>query len=176
MREFLIAYPPTFNISNKCCMYAKKKPMKNFLNKHEADLNIFGVRKAEGGIRATAYKNCYTDNTNKTAEYRPIFWFSDDDKKLYEELYDIKHSDCYIKYGLKRTGCVGCPYGKNVMDELNATKIYEPNLHKACNKVFKDAYEYTQMYRDFVKEMKEKEKEKQSEEYIEGQLSIYDYV
>ena len=37
--------------------------------------------------------------------YRPLFWYMDSDKKVYEKNFGIKHSRCYIEYGLKRTGC-----------------------------------------------------------------------
>ena len=53
LKEFLIANPPTFAISNMCCQKAKKE----LAHKIKCDLMIVGVRKAEGGARATAYKN-----------------------------------------------------------------------------------------------------------------------
>lgn len=80
------------------------------------------------------------------------------DKQEYDRAFDIKHSDCYEKWGLKRTGCVGCPYGRNLFDELDIVQQYEPNMYKAINKVFKESYEYTKQYRQFVREMKDKEK------------------
>lgn len=151
LKEFLISNPPFFNVSDKCCEYAKKKPVHR-LNK---DLEIVGVRKAEGGIRAAAYKNCYTQGEN---QYRPLFWFKDIDKREYERAFGIKHSDCYCKWGLLRTGCVGCPFGRQLFNELDIVKQYEPNMYKAVNNVFKDSYEYTKQYRQFVREMKDKEK------------------
>ena len=47
LKEFMIANPPNFRISNKCCEYAKKKPAKLLIQKYDADLEIIGVRKAE---------------------------------------------------------------------------------------------------------------------------------
>lgn len=66
----------------------------------------------------------------------------------------FEHSRCYREYGLKRTGCAGCPYGRNFEDELAAMQQYEPQLFKAVNFVFKDSYEYTRKYRKFVSEQK----------------------
>ena len=68
----------------------------------------------------------------------------------------MSHSKCYTEYGLKRTGCVGCPYGRDVIDELETIKENEPKLHKACTAVFKDSYEYTRKYKEFCKNMKMK--------------------
>lgn len=158
LKEFIIKNPPKFKIANKCCLYAKKKVAKEFEEKANADLSVIGVRKAEGGIRATAYKSCYTqEKSGKMASFRPIFWLSDDDKRDYENQYGVCHSDCYKKYGLKRTGCVGCPYGKNVNEELAVIQKYEPKLYKAVMKIFGESYEYTKKYRQFCKEMKCKE-------------------
>lgn len=169
LKEFLIAHPPTFRISNKCCMYSKKKVAKHFVKESNADLNVFGVRKAEGGVRSIAYKNCYSDDEKETAQFRPIFWFSDKDKEEYEKLFGIIHSDCYTKYGFTRTGCVGCPYNRNINAELEAVKKFEPLLYKACTNVFKDSYEYTKQYREFQAMMTEKSKQ------MEGQISLFDY-
>lgn len=154
LKEFLIANPPNFVISNKCCKYAKKDLAHDKL-KQGYDLNITGIRKAEGGIRASAYKSCF-DNTDKGYDnYRPIFWFKDEDKSQYNDLFDISNSRCYSEYGLKRTGCCGCPYGRDCNFELKVLEEYEPKLHKAVNNVFKDSYEYTEKYYEFRKNFKE---------------------
>lgn len=57
---------------------------------------------------------------------------------------------------MKRTGCVGCPYGKDFEYELEVVKQYEPKLYKAVNNIFKDSYEYTRKYRQFIKELESK--------------------
>ncbi|MCQ2077480.1 MAG: phosphoadenosine phosphosulfate reductase family protein [Bacteroidaceae bacterium] len=156
LKEFLIANPPQFKISNKCCTYAKKKVSQRFLDETDADLSIIGIRKSEGGVRTTAYKNCFTSNNDGIDQYRPIFWMNDTDKKYYEERFGITHSDCYTKYGLKRTGCVGCPYGQNLNDELDAVYKFEPKLYLAINNIFKDSYEYTKQYKEFCAMMNNK--------------------
>ena len=157
----MIANPPDFKISNKCCKYSKKDPVKYFMKKNDFDLNCYGVRKAEGGARASAYKNCFTDNSandNKIDEYRPIFWYKDESKKVYEEFFNVTHSKCYSEYGLKRTGCCGCAYSRDFEYELEVLKEHEPNLYKAVNNIFGKSYEYTRKYREFVREMNEKHK------------------
>lgn len=152
LKEFLVENPPKFKIANKCCYYAKKKVAKAFYSDSDADLSVIGVRRAEGGIRATSYKSCYTEGGCIVDSFRPIFWMTDEDKRFYEQEFGIKHSACYSKYGLKRTGCVGCPYGKNINNELGAIEKYEPKLYKACMKVFGQSYEYTKQYRQFCAE------------------------
>ena len=145
LKEFMINNNPKFNISNKCCKYAKKDILKDLL-KQGYDLNISGIRKSEGGVRSTAYKSCFDTQYNYD-NYRPIFWFTDDDKLEYRKLFNVNNSKCYTLYGLKRTGCVGCPFGKNYKEELEIVKKYEPKLYKAVTNLFKDSYEYLNKYK-----------------------------
>lgn len=157
LKEFIISNPPNFKVSNKCCHYAKKMVASRYKSKEKFDLSIFGVRKAEGGARRSAYKTCFSSNDDGCDEYRPIFWYLKDTKKVYEEHYHIINSDCYEQYGLKRTGCAGCPYGREFEFELGIMEQYEPQLYKAVNNIFGDAYDYTRKYRKYV-EKKKKEK------------------
>jgi hypothetical protein len=105
-----------------------------------------------------------------TDYYRPLFWYSDDSKSQYENKFGIVHSDCYKKYGFKRTGCCCCPYGRELFEELRITETFEPELYKAVCNVFGESYEYTRKYRAFAKAMKRE----QLEEFT-GQMNIFDY-
>lgn len=156
LKEFMIENPPTFKISNKCCKGAKKDVAKKYKIDNDIQLSLVGVRKAEGGARSSL-PNCFTAKSDAADEYRPIFWYKNDNKKIYEEYYNIKHSRCYSEYGLDRTGCAGCPFGKNFEKELEVIEKYEPKLLNAVNKIFGDSYEYTRKYKEFAKQ-KEKER------------------
>lgn len=158
LKEFLILNPPSFKISADCCKYAKKDVVQELMNKYDADLSIVGVRKVEGGIRSAAYENCFSEDLHGYSQYRHLWWYKNEDKYEYEKQNRIKHSNCYIVYGFKRTGCCCCPYGRDLFKELSVTQKYEPKLYKAVSAVFKDSYEYTKQYRQFVQDMKRKEK------------------
>ncbi|HAH17475.1 MAG TPA: phosphoadenosine phosphosulfate reductase [Eubacterium sp.] len=161
LKEFMMQNPPKFQVSNKCCLYAKKKVAVNCKKNGNYDLSMYGVRKAEGGARKAAYKSCFSETESGCDEFRPIFWYLNENKKNYEDAYGIKHSDCYTKYGLKRTGCAGCPYSRNFEEELEVMEKYEPKLFKAVNNIFADSYAYTRKYRKFVEKMrKQKNKNK----------------
>lgn len=149
LKEFIIHNPPTFIISNKCCKYAKKEVSKKYNQNNKTELNVVGVRKSEGGVRATRYKNCFDKKYDTCDEYRPLFFFTDVDKKEYKETFNIIYSDCYEIWGMKRTGCVGCPYGRELKQELQLIEKYEPKLYKAVCNIFKDSYEYTERYYKF---------------------------
>ncbi len=159
LKEFMVQNPPKFKISSKCCKYAKKDVLHKLVISEGYELNIFGVRKAEGGIRSTAYKSCF-DETDECDNYRPLFWYVNDDKVDYENNYGVTHSKCYTEYGLTRTGCAGCPFGRDFEQELSVIEQYEPKLFKAVNNIFGDSYEYTRKYKAFCEEMRTKERNK----------------
>jgi len=159
LKEFMILQPPSFKISEKCCNGAKKSLGKLAMKRHKGDLKAVGVRKAEGGIRSSAYKSCFSESTKHSYDdFRPIFWITNKDKIDYEALFNITHSDCYCVYGLTGTGCAGCPFGKEFEFELTVIKQYEPHLYKAVNNIFGDSYDYTRKYIAFRKEMQAKKK------------------
>lgn len=155
LKEFMLENPPDFKISDECCSWAKKKPAHKYKKANGIELSLQGVRKSEGGNRGTIYKSCFSDDVKGVAEYRPIFWLKDDDKELYKKRYGVTYSRCYSEYGLKRTGCAGCPFGRDFEAELQIIKEYEPKLYKAVNKIFGNSYEYTRKYREFVRNKEE---------------------
>lgn len=164
LKEFLIQHPPTFKISNMCCQYAKKKVSDRYKSLNHIDLNIIGVRKSEGGIRSVAYKSCFS-NGKESAEFRPIFWYKDHDKKIYNTHYDIVNSICYSGYGMSRTGCAGCPFAKDYEKELRIIQEHEPKLYKAVLNVFGDSYDYTKRYNEFIKENSQP-----------SQITLFDFI
>lgn len=157
LKEFMIANPPDFKISNKCCTFAKKDVAKKYKKENKISLSVVGIRKAEGGARSAAYKNCFTCKDDAADEYRPLFWYKNETKKIFDNHFNITHSRCYSEYGLKRTGCAGCPFGKDFEFELEVIKEHEPKLYNAVNKIFGNSYEYTRKYKKFCAEMSEKE-------------------
>lgn len=167
LKEYLIDNPPTFKISSQCCNLAKKKVSHEYDSQY--GLKIIGVRKAEGGARA-GHNTCITFGKQDT--YRPIFWYRNTDKEEYEQYAEIKHSSCYTDYGLKRTGCAGCPFGRDFEYELDVLRKKEPNLYKAACNIFKNSYEYTRQYRAYAKQKNEEIKKSQSG----YQTTIFDYI
>lgn len=154
LKEFMVANPPDFPMSAKCCEYAKKIPAKKYADTHDFDLNVTGLRQAEGGARATRFKTCFSASEEKADAFRPLFWLTDQDKQDYKEHYGVVNSDCYEVWGMKRTGCPGCPYGKEFEQELDLMQQYEPKFYKAALNVFGKSYDYTRRYLTFREQMK----------------------
>lgn len=156
LKEYMIANPPP-KISAKCCQKSKIDPAVKYEKEHDFDLSCTGVRKAEGGNRATSYKSCHSFAClGSRASYRPLFWLTDADKRDYKEHYGLRYADCYEVWGMKRTGCPGCPYGKEFEQELELMQKYEPKFYRAAIKVFGASYEYTRGYIAFRETMKQK--------------------
>lgn len=155
LKEYMMANPPPVPMSAKCCQKAKKEPAAKFQAAQGFDLSCTGLRKSEGGNRAISFKTCLTISTTDAPDtFRPIFWLTDQDKKDYENFYGVAHSDCYIVWGMKRTGCPGCPYGKEFEQELELMQKYEPKFYRAAVKIFGDSYDYTRGYLQFREQMK----------------------
>lgn len=148
LKEFMIENPPTFKISNFCCNESKKKVGDAVRKKYAADIQLVGIRKAEGGSRSTGIKSCMADGIHGK-QYYPLFWWRTEDKIAFENTYDILHSDAYTVYGCRRTGCAGCPFAGRYEDELEMLHQYEPKLANAVGHIFAPAYEYTRAYRDY---------------------------
>jgi hypothetical protein len=133
-------------VSSLCCSKSKKDPIKKFMRLNRIVLNVTGERKAEGGQRASSHKSCFEEHKDGFHKFMPLFWWSDAVKAAFKKNEGIRYSDCYEVYGLKRTGCVGCPFSINIADDLQAMYEYEPQLYKACMNVFGKAYELTDRF------------------------------
>lgn len=128
-----------------------------FIKGGNYDLSCIGIRQSEGGIRSATYKNCFSEDKD-IDRFRPVFWLRDNDIAKYCEYYGVTHSKCYTQYGLVRTGCFGCPFGKRFEEELRTIELHEPKLLRAANGIFGESYDYTRRYLVFREEMKLRKK------------------
>ena len=150
LREFIMTNQPDFAISEKCCYYAKKQVSAEFNKEYDPDLVVNGMRCAEGGRRSGAIKNCFTSRTDHNPDnYRPIWYWTDNDKAMYKKWRGLRYSDCYEIYGLKRTGCVGCPCNSKAEEELAMVEPFEPQIVKAAWNIFGASYDYRRRYVEF---------------------------
>lgn len=139
LAEYLISQNVV--VSADCCNKSKKKPLFDYFKRCSADLNITGERSAEGGIRAAAHKSCFESaKSHKWDKYMPLWFWNDETKAYYKQSEGIRYSDCYELWGMKRTGCVGCPFNSRVGEDLKMLQKYEPKRYKACMKLFGESY------------------------------------
>ena len=128
-----------YKISDLCCAKSKKAPLHKFQKEIAADLTVTGERKAEGGQRSFIHTSCF-EQQKDIDKFMPLFWWEDDVKAEFKRVEKIRYSDCYEKYGMRRTGCCGCPFNLNIQDDLQAMFEHEPQLFKACMTVFGESY------------------------------------
>ena len=153
MYDFMVANPPKFKISAKCCDYCKKQVAHQVQKGYE--MIITGERRDEGGMRSvprSADANgtmCFHYESNGQYRFKPLYYVSDADKAWYKDHYKLKYSDAYEVYGLTRTGCCGCPISSKAVDDLEKIKPFEPNIVKAAWAIFGESYRYRQQYNDF---------------------------
>jgi len=168
MRDFIAEYPPTFQISAKCCDYCKKQLAHRVQKGYE--MIITGERRDEGGMRSVPRKDntslCFTESSNGQFRLRPLYYVSDKDKAWYKDYYGVRYSDAYEVYGLKRTGCCGCPISYRAVDDLEIIRPYEPNVVKAAWNIFGDSYRYRQQYNEYKAKRMEEEKQ------VAGQMRL----
>ena len=148
LKEFLICHRPQYKVSAACCNVSKKYPLIKYQKEHDCDMYITGERKCEGGARSGAHASCF-EQSHGQDHYMPLWFWSDDVKEWYCGYENITHSDCYKVYGLKRTGCVGCPFATNLWDELEVMKQYEPACYKLCVNVFGNSYIMRHLYETY---------------------------
>ena len=168
MLDFIRKCPPDFQVSAKCCDYCKKQvahaAQKGF------DMVITGERRDEGGMRSVPRKDntalCFTETASGQYRLRPLYYVSDKDKAWYKEYYGIRYSDAYEVYGMKRTGCCGCPISYRAVDDLELIRPYEPNVVKAAWNIFGASYEYRRKYNEYKAERMRAEKE------LKGQITF----
>lgn len=130
-------------IGSKCCYYMKKQPFEKYYIENDIDGYITGMRSAEGGIRSEMYKSCTAQKVikGKTLIHKmPLFDWSDKDVDSYIEEYNVEISKAYTEYGLDRTGCIGCPFAKDIHKNLKVLHDYEPNKYKAVKMWLGDVY------------------------------------
>ena len=93
---------------------------------------IIGVRQSESKTRKAKYSSCLQCNGNFT----PIYDFSDLLMDSIYEAYGIEVPKCYTY--IARSGCAGCPYGRNCEKELALL----PDLQrKAAIEYFVESYD-----------------------------------
>lgn len=132
-----------YKIASKCCYYLKKQPFYQYYKNNNILGYFSGIRVFEGGVRAMQYKTCTATKqigNVKLWHKMPIFDWTDTNVNEFIEIFDIKVSDVYKVYGLERSGCIGCPFSKQLEKNLKALYMYEPRKYRAIQNMLGMAY------------------------------------
>lgn len=132
-----------YKISSRCCHYVKKQPFYDYYKDNNILGYFTGIRLEEGGVRAMQYQTCTSTrvvNGVKMWNKMPIFDWTDDDINEFIKSHNVKISEAYTKYGLDRTGCIGCPFAKDIDNNLKVLYTHEPRKYKAVMNWLKPVY------------------------------------
>jgi len=121
-------------ISPKCCEFLKKKPAA----KYEKESNrkaILGVRGGESGLRKSQYTTCF----QKNGRFTPLWDLTDETIDGIYGKFKIETPEVYKQ--IKRTGCMGCPYGSYKGNTEKELRLLNKNQRNFVCSYFKESYD-----------------------------------
>lgn len=129
-----------FKISDKCCEELKKKPMKEWSDKHNRPIAILGIRQAEGGQRANV-KNCLYFKKDELKHFSPMLVCDDKFISYMINRFHIEYCKLYkAPYNFRRTGCKGCPFSLDLQKQLDIMSEMLPHEYSQCEYIFAPVY------------------------------------
>lgn len=132
-RELLLS-GKLHKISPMCCTITKKKTAHKF-EKESGKKAILGITQSEGMLRKSKYKSCF----NSKGTFTPMY---DWNTSLIDEAYKVYRIELPEIYNhIKRTGCMGCPYGSYYGDTKRELELMNTNQYKYVTNLFKESYE-----------------------------------
>lgn len=133
--------------SERCCEFMKKIPFHKFEKDNGIKGTITGIRASEGGVRDLETKRrvlsggkLCTYTKNGIVYKTPIIDWTEEDVEQFVSEYKVPLSAAYTKYGFKRTGCMACPFSRDVASDLEYLYYHEQNRYKASMHWLKDVY------------------------------------
>lgn len=132
-RELLLA-DKLHRISPMCCKVLKKNTAHEFEKKTRLKA-ILGVRGDEGAMRKTQYKSCFT----KDMKFTPLWDLNDELQEKIIEKYNIEVPNVYKH--IKRTGCMGCPYGSYKGDTQKELDLLKDKQREYVINYFRESYD-----------------------------------
>lgn len=131
--------PLPFKISEKCCYKLKKEPFKRYEEETGRHIGLTGMRRAEKGLREQL--KCLVFDGDKLHRFHPLAPMDDDFIESYINHFQIRLCVLYYApYGFKRTGCVGCPYERNLQKELDTLEKLLPNERAKAEFIWNPVY------------------------------------
>ena len=130
-----------FKISEKCCYRLKKETSHKWASENNKSINITGIKAEEGGNRATI--NCTIfDKGGNLEKFHPLLVVSEEWEREFIKREKIDLCPLYLPpYNFKRTGCMGCPFTKNIQEYLNVMYKLLPNEYYQCLHLWKPVYD-----------------------------------
>ena len=131
--RYLLAAP--FKISDKCCNFIKKEPIKRY-QKKTGRKPMIGIMAADSRPRLLSWKKfgCNAFGKKSGPESRPIMSWTTEHVWAYIKKYNVPYSKAYDLPGVHSTGCMFCGFGLQ-MDG-------RPNRFERMKETHPKQYEY----------------------------------
>ncbi len=127
--HFLINAP--FKISEKCCHYLKKQPMKKFTNIYLGNMSEDSHARRQRYIRNNGCGQIFNSNTPQS---HPLYFWTEENVWEYIKINNIPYSKIY-DMGYDRTGCMFCMFGLHLEkypNRFQKMKITHPKHWEYC--------------------------------------------
>ena len=129
----------TMNISDKCCLYMKEKPLDKWQRENGKTATMTAIMAAEGGRREQA--KCQVVKNGRFT-FNPLVKITPEWEQWFIDKYNIQLCKLYYDpYNFERTGCKGCPFALHLQEELEVMEKYLPNERKQCEIIWKPVYD-----------------------------------
>lgn len=142
----------TYDTSEKCCTYLKKRPFEKF--EKETKLHpIMGTMTDESFIRQTAYLQrggCNSFVSSRMSS-NPLSIWTEQDVWDYIKMQNIEIAEIYHK-GARRTGCVGCGFGAYNKDDYRFELLHDlyPRFYNTFMNYTNNGVTYREALRDML--------------------------
>lgn len=128
--------------SDKCCQKLKKDPIHKWQKENNRSISLTGMRKSEGGERASVKGCILTDKNGNITKFHPLLVVSDEWEDWFIKEHKIKLCKLYLPpFNFNRTGCKGCPFSLDLQEQLETMEQYLPNERKQCEAIWKPIYD-----------------------------------
>ena len=135
-------FSDNFNLrlSQNCCTRLKKDPLHKWARSNKKKYAIVGVMSDEGGVRSNA--TCEVIKNGQLKAFQPLAVMSKEWEEWFIDQFQIPI--CYVyrnPLNFNRTGCKGCPFNKNLQQELDTLQKFFPTERKQCEIIWKPVYD-----------------------------------
>lgn len=138
--QFSSDFKDSLKISDHCCLRMKEDPLDEWGRENKKPYALIGIMRDEGGRRENA--TCLSfDKDGSLTSFKPLAPLT----KAWEDWYIKERSIklCaiyYPPYNRERTGCKGCPFSRNLQEELDMLEKFFPAERKQCELLWAPVY------------------------------------
>ena len=125
----------------KLYIMINEEGLKKWQRENNKTITLTGMRKEEGGQRASLKGCIVTDKDNKIVKFHPLLVVDEEFENWFIEKNNIKLCKLYYEpFNFKRTGCKGCPCALDRQEQLTIMNTYLPNERKQCEMIWEPVY------------------------------------